>query len=193
MGLDGDESIQMMLIEVEDITGNSFADNMNFSDEIGEILVEERSTSSAWRVISQKLVNSCKDVCKKKGSLRFNCKHVESEMGLHKWDLRNGKSDTHFTSLDKFCGSPVSVSIPDTIYADNDLKGFYELSEKWLEQYRFGLDSEFVQELLEMNLVDNGFLVVEYKGQSKYQDEEDAVQGLLLQNSLVTFVRFGSF
>jgi hypothetical protein len=171
---------------------------MNFSDEIGEILVEEQSLSSAWRVISQKLINSCKDICKKKGSLKFYCKHVESEMGL--WDLRNGKSDTHFPSLDKFCGSPVSVSIPDTIYADKDLNGLYELLEKWLEQDRFGLDAEFVQELLEMNLgvqdslqyellssrnnssslptVDNGFLVVEYKGQSKYQDEEDAVQGL---------------
>jgi hypothetical protein len=101
--------------------------------------------------------------------------------------------------LDKFCGSPVSVSIPDTIYADNDLNGLYELLEKWLEQDRFGLDAEFVQELLEMNLgvqdslqyellssrnnssslptVDNGFLVVEYKGQLKYQDEE-AIQGL---------------
>jgi hypothetical protein len=36
--------------------------------------------------------------------------------------------------------------------ADNDLEGFYELLEKWLEQDRFGLDAEFVQELLEMNL-----------------------------------------
>lgn len=230
MDLDGDESIQMMLLEPcapteDDIlscvvncsseayaseglrpvagsiqynTGYSFSDTMNFCDEIGQILVEERSPFSAWRVISQKLVNACKDICKKNGTFKFYCKHVESEMGLHRWDLRNSENDTHFTSLDKFCGSPGSVSIPDTIYADSDVKDLYELLEKWLEQDRFGLDAEFVQEILEPLLgvqdclqyerlssrnnssslptVENGYLVVDRKGQSKYQDE--VIQGL---------------
>lgn len=232
MDLDGDESIQMILLEsraptendilscfascsnescaseglrpvaglVHDNTGNSFANNMEFSDDIGDILVEERSPFSAWRIISQKLLNACKDICEKKGTLKLYCKHVESETGLHKWDLRNETSDTHFTLLDKFCGSPGSVSIPDAIYADNDLKGLYERLEKWLEQDRFGFDVEFVQEILEqlpgvqdslqyellssrnnsssLPTVENGFLKVECKGQSKYQDEEEAVQGL---------------
>lgn len=226
MDLDGDESIQMILLDpcaptendvlscvascsneactldalqpasgsVQDNSRNSLADNMGCSDEIGEILVEEQSSFSAWRVISQKLVNACKDICKQKGTLKFYCKHVESETCLHKWDLRNGISDTHFTSLDKFCGSLGSVSIPDIVYADNDLKGLYELLEKWLEQDRFGLDVEFVQEVLEqlpgvqdslqyeilnsrnnsssLPTVENGFLVVEWKGKSKYQEEE---------------------
>ncbi|KAJ1416476.1 Zinc finger, PHD-type [Sesbania bispinosa] len=232
MGLDGDESIQMMLLDpcaptendvlscvarfsneacddthtsdvlqpvagsVQDNARNLLADNIGFIDGIGEILVEERSSSSAWSVMSQKLVNACKDICNQKGTLKFYCKHAENETCLHKWDLRNGKSDTHFTSLDKFFGSLGSVSIPDVIYADNDLKGLYEMLGKWLEQDRFGLDVEFVQEVLEqlpgiqdslqyellnsrsnsssLPTVENGFLVVEWRGGSKYQEEEAA-------------------
>lgn len=232
MDFDGDESIQMILLEpcaptendilscvsscsnetyaseglrpvagsVQDNTENSFDDNMDFGDEIGDILVEEQSPFSAWKLISQKLVSACKDICKEKGTLKLYCKHVVSEMGLHKWDLRNGKIDTHFPSLDKFCGYPGFVGIPDTLNADSDLTGLNELLGKWLEQDRFGLDVEFVQEVLEqlpgvqdslqyellssrtnsssLPTVENGFLVVESKGQSKYQDEAAAVQGL---------------
>ncbi|KAI5442455.1 hypothetical protein KIW84_011503 [Lathyrus oleraceus] len=232
MDFDGDESIQMILLEpraptendilscvascsneayaseglrpvsgsVQGNTGNSYAGNMDFGDEIGEVLVEERSPFSAWQLISQKLVSACKDICKKKGTLKLYCKHVGSEMGLHKWGLRNEKRDTHFPSLDKFCGYPGFVSIPDTLYADSDLTDLYELLGKWLEQDRFGLDVEFVQEVLEqlpgvqdslqyellssrtnsslLPTVENGLLVVECKGQSKFQDEAAAVQGL---------------
>ncbi|TKY50406.1 Methyl-CpG-binding domain-containing protein 9 [Spatholobus suberectus] len=182
----------------QDNTRNSLADNLGFNDGIGEILVEEQSSFSAWRVISQKLVNACKDICKQKGTLKFYCNHVENETCLHKWDLRNGKSDTYFTSLDKFCGSLGSVGIPDVIYADSDLEGIYEALGKWLEQDRFGLDVEFVQEVLEqlpgvedssqyellnnrnnsssLLTVENGFLVIEWRDGSKYQEE--AVQGL---------------
>ncbi|KAK7316429.1 hypothetical protein VNO77_35457 [Canavalia gladiata] len=234
MDLDGDESIQMLLLDssfptendvfsclasssneacdiltsdvsqpvtgsVQDNTRNSLTDNLGFIDGIGEILVEERSSFSAWRAISQKLVNACEDICKQKGSLKFYCKHNENETCLHKWDVRNGKSDAHFSSLDKFCGSPGSVGIPDVIYADNDRKGVYEALGKWLEQDRFGLDVEFVQEVLEqlpgvqdslhyeflncrsnsssLPTVENGFLVVEWRDGSKYREEE-AVKGL---------------
>ncbi|XP_061353751.1 methyl-CpG-binding domain-containing protein 9 isoform X2 [Gastrolobium bilobum] len=234
MDLDGDESIQMILLDpcvptendvlsclascsneacdthtsdvlqpvagsVQDNTRNSSADNLGFIDGIGEILVEERSSSSAWKVISQKLVNACKDICKQKGALKLYCKHVENETCFHKWDIRNGKSNIHFTSLDKFCCSLGSVSIPDVIYAYNDLESLYEGLGKWLEQDRFGLDVEFVQEVLEhqpgfqdslqynilnsrsnsssLPTVENGFLEVEWRGGSKYQEEE-AVQGL---------------
>ena len=70
---------------VQDNASNSLADNLGFNG-LGEILVEERSSFSAWRVISQKLVNACKDILKLKGTLKFYCNHVD------KWDLRNGKS-----------------------------------------------------------------------------------------------------
>ncbi|XP_017439610.2 methyl-CpG-binding domain-containing protein 9 isoform X1 [Vigna angularis] len=164
-----------------------------FNDGIGEFCVEERSSCSAWRVISQKLVDACKDLCKQKGTLKFYCNHVKNETCLHQWDLGNVKSD----ELDKFCGSLGSVGIPDVIYADSDLEGISEALRKWLEQDRFGLDVEFVQEVLEqlpgveslqyellncrdnsssLPTVENGFLVVEWREGSKHQEE--ALQGL---------------
>lgn len=182
---------------VQDNTINSLAGNLEFNDGIGEILVEERSSCSAWRVISQKLVNVCKDICNQKGTLKFYCNHAKNETCLHQWDLGNAKRDTYFTSVDKFCGSLGSVGIPDVIYADSDLEGISEALRKWLGQDRFGLDVEFVQEVLEqlpnveslqyellnnrdnsssLPTVGNGFLVVEWRDGSKYQEE--ALQGL---------------
>ena len=235
MDYDGDESIQMILLDpfvptendvndciascsseacdtrasdilhpVRDKTRNSLSDDSGLTDGIGEILVEERSSSAAWIVISQKLVNACSDICKQKGTLKFYCKHVENEPCLHKWDIRNGRSDAQFSSLDNFCGSLGSVSLPNVIYADNDLKSVYGVLGKWLEQDRFGLDVEFVQEVLEqlpgvqdspkyvllsnrsnsssLPTVENGFLVVEWRCGSQYQEEEEeeeeAVHGL---------------
>lgn len=190
--------LQPVAGSVQDKTRNSLPDNSGLIDGIGEILVEGRSSSSAWGVISQKLVNACKDICKQKGTLKFYCKHVENETCLLKWNTRNGKSHPHFSSLDKFCGSLDSVSIPDVIYAENDLNSLFEDLGKWLGQDRFGLDVECVQEVLEqlpgvqdslqyellncrsnsssLPTVENGFLVVEWRGESQYQEE--AVQGL---------------
>ncbi|XP_019428002.1 PREDICTED: methyl-CpG-binding domain-containing protein 9-like [Lupinus angustifolius] len=183
---------------VQDKTRNLLADDSGPLDGIGEVLVEERSSSSAWGVMSQKLVDTCKDICKQKGTLKFYCKHVENETCLHEWDTVNGNSHSHFSSLDKFCASVCSVSIPDVIHAANDLDSLSEVLVKWLGHDRFGLDVEFVQEVLEQlpgvqdschyellnsrinhssfPTVENGFVVVERRGGSHYQEEE--VHGL---------------
>ncbi|XP_019452879.1 PREDICTED: methyl-CpG-binding domain-containing protein 9-like [Lupinus angustifolius] len=191
--------LQPVASSVQDKSRNSLADDSWSVDDIGEILVEERSSSSAWGVMSQKLVNACKDICKKKGILKFYCKHVENETCFNEWDARNGRNHSHISSLDKFCGSIGSVSIPDVIHAENDLDSLSEELVKWIGQDRFGLDVEFVQEILEQlhgvqdfsqyellnsrsnsssfPTVENGFLVVEQRGGSQYQEEE-AVQDL---------------
>ncbi|MED6158579.1 hypothetical protein PIB30_034002 [Stylosanthes scabra] len=184
----------------ETCAGDSSSQDLGLIDGIGEIWVEERSSSAAWRVMSQKVVNACNDICKQKGSLTFYCKHIGDEPCLHKWDTSSKKRDEHFSLLDKFSVSVGSVSVPDVTYADNDLKGLCEGLGKWLEQDRFGLDVEFMQELLEqlpgvkeslkyeplssrsnsssLPTVENGFLVVEWRGGSQYHDENEAVQGL---------------
>ncbi|CAL0317266.1 unnamed protein product [Lupinus luteus] len=186
--------LQLVAGSVQDKTRNSLADDSRSVDGIGEILVEDRSSSSAWEVMSQKLVNACKDICKQKGTLKFYCKHVENEACLHECDTRNGKSHSHFSSLDKFCASIGSVSIPNVVHTENDLDSFSEILVKWLGQDRFGLDVEFVQEVLEklpgvqdslqyellnsrndnssFPTVENCFLVVERRGGSQYQEEE---------------------
>ncbi|KAE9612723.1 putative histone acetyltransferase chromatin regulator PHD family [Lupinus albus] len=189
---------QLVAGSVKDKTRNSLADDSGSVDEIGEILVEDRLSSSAWEVMSQKLVNVCKDICKQKGTLKFYCKHVENEAWLLECDTWNGQSHSHFSSLDKFCASVGPISIPDVIHTENDLDGFSEVLIKWLGQDRFGLDVEFVQEVLEklpgvqdslqyelvnnrndnysFPTVENCFLVVDRRGGSQYQQEE--VQGL---------------
>lgn len=189
--------LQSVTGSVQDKTQNLLSNDLGLIDDIGEILAEERSSSAAWRDISQKLINACNEICKQKGTLKFYCKHVENETCLHRQGI-SYMSEIHLTSLAKFGRSP-AVSIPAVIHAGNDLDSIYELLRKWLEQDRFGLDVEFVQEVLELlpgvqglskyeflnsrsnssslPTVGNGFLVADSRGGSLYQEEE-AVQGL---------------
>ncbi|KAI4346993.1 hypothetical protein L6164_007848 [Bauhinia variegata] len=178
---------------------NHTSDGLGLIDEIGEILVEERSSSLAWRNISQKLIDVCTEICNQKGTLKFYCNHTENETDFHKLDKKGGKNEIHSTPLSRFCGLPGSVSIPVIIEANNEANSLHEVLGNWLEQDRFGLDVEFVQEIIEqlpevqccsqyqfLNnrsncssflTVGNGFLVVEWRGGSQYKEEE-VVQSL---------------
>ncbi|XP_028778610.1 methyl-CpG-binding domain-containing protein 9 isoform X2 [Neltuma alba] len=234
MECDGDESIQMILDDSCNPTENDVLsclesrfnevhdshtldvlqsatgpvqDEAQLSDDlgsIGEIVVEECSSSLAWKDISQKLVNACSAICKQKGALKLYCKHADNETCIHKWDMRNGKNETQSTLFAKFCGSPV-LGIPAMVHVDDDLESLHEVLRKWLEQDRFGLDVEFVQEVLEllpgveafsryeflnsrsnsssMLTVGNGFLVADWRGRSQYQEE--AMQGLYRRHKKV--------
>ncbi|KAJ7970868.1 Methyl-CpG-binding domain-containing protein 9 [Quillaja saponaria] len=144
--------------------------------------------------MSQKVINVCNGICKRKGTLKFFCKHVDLETCLLRWQNKASS-----TSLSKFCGLPGSVSIPSIIQAHSELNFLYDILANWMEQDRFGLDVEFVQEILEqlpgviscspyqfLNsrsnyptslTVGNGFLVAKLKGGLDYNDEE-APQGL---------------
>ncbi|CAL9014589.1 unnamed protein product [Prunus brigantina] len=118
-------------------------------DDIGEISIEDHSSSAAWGMISQKIVNACSEIFKQKGIFKFVCKHVENAQGFQNGVIRNEDDKVNHTPLDKFCSSPVSVSIPSVIQADDEPGSFYDILAKWLDQDRFGLDVDFVQELLE--------------------------------------------
>ncbi|XVF16441.1 hypothetical protein REPUB_Repub10bG0031000 [Reevesia pubescens] len=118
------------------------------TDEIGEISVEERSSSAAWRIISQKFIDACSAIIKRKGSLKFFCKHAGKELGSSSWDMMDEKNKEIYTPLAKFCGFPVSYSIPFEFPAD-ELESLADELTKWLGQDRFGLDAEFVQEIIE--------------------------------------------
>ncbi|XP_038998340.1 methyl-CpG-binding domain-containing protein 9-like [Hibiscus syriacus] len=117
-------------------------------DEIGEISVEEHSFSDAWRIISQKLIDACSEISKRKGALKFSCKHAGKETGSSYWDMMDGKYKETLAPLAKFCGFPVSLSLPFE-YQANELETWTEELTKWLEQERFGLDAEFIQEIIE--------------------------------------------
>lgn len=129
--------------------GKILSHEMGLRDEIGEISVEEHSSSAAWSMISQKLINACSKIFKQKGTLSFFCRHVENDGNLPNWAMKNNCSERNYTLLEKFFSSPSSFSIPSVIQADNELETLYDLLAKWLDQDRFGLDAEFVQEILE--------------------------------------------
>ncbi|GKV07676.1 hypothetical protein SLEP1_g19422 [Rubroshorea leprosula] len=125
-----------------------FESSLGLTDELGEISVEEHSSSSAWKVMSQKLFDACLELCKKKGVLKFFCKHGANEMGSINQDLMNEKNKG-YVSLAKFCSYPVPLTIQSQHQSD-ELEILAGKLTEWLGQDRFGLDAEFVQEIIEM-------------------------------------------
>ncbi|XP_048128819.1 methyl-CpG-binding domain-containing protein 9 isoform X2 [Rhodamnia argentea] len=147
--------------EVSDVTESSmqtdpstalvhYATSVNhedcLGDEIGEIVVEERSSSLAWKKLSQKFVDAFSDICSRKSSYKLSCKHVKNETISSYWDMMDEKSVPAPIALQKFSSSPVFAGFP--LYnSDSDISTDALL--KWLGQDRFGLDAEFVQETIE--------------------------------------------
>ncbi|PIA62058.1 hypothetical protein AQUCO_00200203v1 [Aquilegia coerulea] len=120
--------------------------NVAVRDEIGEFCVEGRSYSLVWAEISEKLVSACREVFTKSGSFHFYCKH---ELGII--DSGSGDDNTEVTlgSLTKLCCLSGPVNIPHVIRSVNELDTSCKALSEWLKQDRFGLDVEFVQELIE--------------------------------------------
>lgn len=130
-------------VENDILTCLESGSNGTCNDEIGEISVEDHSSSSAWKMMSQKFVDACSKIHKQKGFIKFLCKHIENSRESPKWEMMNEKNKMKFASLKKFCGFSVSISIP------SELDTLADVLLKWLDQDRFGLDTEFVQEIIE--------------------------------------------
>ncbi|KAJ0862899.1 putative histone acetyltransferase chromatin regulator PHD family [Helianthus annuus] len=122
------------LEEREVITGNH--------DLIGEFSIEDVSSSSAWKKAVETLLHACHESYNKKKVLTFCCNHRVNEQCLD--------ASYDFSTLGKFCyvTGPLN-SIPDKILTVTELESSCEALRKWLELDRFGLDAEFVQELIE--------------------------------------------
>ncbi|CAN6448676.1 unnamed protein product [Victoria cruziana] len=121
-------------------------------DEIGEFFVEGRSSSSVWNMVSQTLIDACIEIFKQSGVLHFCCSHnVHDVRGSSSPlpELFNAGVGESVQSLRKFCSSTGPKHIPQMITSENDLETSCQELRKWLNQDRFGLDVEFVQELLE--------------------------------------------
>ncbi|TQD71328.1 hypothetical protein C1H46_043130 [Malus baccata] len=123
--------------------------DLGVMDDIGEISVEDHSSSAAWGMISKKIVNACSEIFKQKGILKVFCKHVENAQGSQNEVITNDSGNMNQSPLDKFCSSPGSVSISSELRADDEPGFSYDVLANWLDQDRFGLDVDFVQELLE--------------------------------------------
>ncbi|XP_074330655.1 methyl-CpG-binding domain-containing protein 9-like isoform X2 [Apium graveolens] len=110
-------------------------------DCIGIFTVEGRSSVSAWEMAATTFLNSCRDACKKTGVLQFCCGHDV--------DGSDVKAIESIESLSKFSylGSPFNT--PHLFESIEEFNASSEMLAKWVQQDRFGLDLECVQELLE--------------------------------------------
>ncbi|KAE9449142.1 hypothetical protein C3L33_18950, partial [Rhododendron williamsianum] len=129
--------------------GNGLSDTEGVRDEIGEFFVEESSSSSAWRMVAKKFVDTCRQIYMKRGTLKLFCEHVVNETPSTFLDCTYGKDEGRFTSLARFFGSSRSIKIPYVIKDTIAFETGFEVLLKWLDQDRFGLDIGFVQEIIE--------------------------------------------
>ena len=178
---------------------NLLADHFRLRDEIGEFSLQGHSSSSVWNMVSKKFIDACCEAYKRIGGLKFFCEHVELGASTPHLDFMDESSKRSYTSLSKFCSSPGSVCMPPVIRGENELQTQCEVLENWLDHDRFGLDVEFVQEMLEqlpgvhtcsqykllnnrsyhstLLTVGNGLLLAETQNEEQSKGEE-AIDGL---------------
>ncbi|PSS26859.1 Methyl-CpG-binding domain-containing protein [Actinidia chinensis var. chinensis] len=116
-------------------------DDLGLGDCIGEFSVEGGSSSLVWEKASGTLLRTCYEVHKQIGRLQFRCKHNVNGV--------NAKAAENVDSLSKYSYLSGPTGVPHLVQSNNELHTFGEMMMKWLRQDRFGLDEEFVQELLE--------------------------------------------
>ncbi|KAJ8749958.1 hypothetical protein K2173_013873 [Erythroxylum novogranatense] len=125
--------------------GRLQSNNLSLVDEIGEITVENCSSTAAWKMVSANLISAYSELCNQRGTIQISCKHVGDEWGSTTWDMKDEKSMAKFSPLAKFCSSLCLFEIPP----GGELETLVAALSKWLDEDRFGLDTEFVQEMIE--------------------------------------------
>ncbi|XP_057774595.1 methyl-CpG-binding domain-containing protein 9 isoform X2 [Salvia miltiorrhiza] len=122
-------------------TGNLVNDAAGLNDMIGEFQVEGRSISSVWEKVSQAFLYACREMYKQKGAIKFFCSH--DVFGMNNDNLDGADS------LSKYCYFEGLASIPPLVQNENELNKACEVLSAWLKQDRFGLNEDFVREILE--------------------------------------------
>lgn len=175
--------------------GNICPGAIGQGDSIGEFVVEGRSPSSVWEIVSQTIQHACIDAYNKKGVIQFCCTH-----DVYKMDEQES---SEVGSLSKFSYLGAPPNFPRSVQSNSELKTACEMLVKWLEQDRFGLDADFVQEIIEqlpgvsacsnykivtkrknnttLQTVGNGFLLAKRK--NHLQDEREAVESLRISGT----------
>ena len=144
---------------------------MYLRDEIGEISVEDTSSSAAWKRMSHDLIKACSELCNQKSTIKFCCDHVGDEQSFLGHCRISVNSDLN-SRLAKFCGFPSFTLIRSVVDVENELCSLPDELEKWLDQDRFGLDMEFVQEILEN--------IPQIQSCSRYQFVNKRIDGMTL-------------
>ncbi|XP_051122027.1 methyl-CpG-binding domain-containing protein 9 isoform X2 [Andrographis paniculata] len=136
---------------------NLLVDGVSLTDVVGEFKAEGRSTSSAWEMVTQGFLQGFHSAYKQKGAIKFFCGH----------DVQEANDENLFCngSLSKYGSFEGRVTIPSLVQNEKDIKIACEMLLAWLNQDRFGLDADFVQEVIEQS--PGVTLCKEYKSLSK--------------------------
>ncbi|XP_071709298.1 methyl-CpG-binding domain-containing protein 9-like, partial [Rutidosis leptorrhynchoides] len=138
-GPSDDIPIRLTTEESQHLPCNSFING----DLIGEFSVEGRSPSSAWQMVIETLLIACRQAFQDLKVFKFCCNHRVEGQNCYN-NLYN------VDSLDKFgCLNGHINSIPSLILTIEQLEITCTVLRRWLQVDRFGLDVEFVQELIE--------------------------------------------
>ncbi|XP_043704341.1 methyl-CpG-binding domain-containing protein 9-like isoform X2 [Telopea speciosissima] len=129
--------------------GECLPKNSGLRDQIREFSVEGSSTLSVWGMVSQTLVGNCREVFKRIGTFQFLCKHDLDGACSPDSDAADVNINDVSGSFAKFCCLSGPVDIPRVTCSDTELESLCNMLAKWLDQDRFGLDLEFVQEIIE--------------------------------------------
>lgn len=121
--------------------GNLLSAPVGMNDIIGEFQVEGGSIPSVWEKVSQAFFYACHEMYKQKGAIKFFCSHDVYGMNIENL----GSVD----SLSRYCYFERIASIPQVVRSENELNMACEILSSWLKQDRFGLDEDFVQEIIE--------------------------------------------
>ncbi|KAJ0960411.1 hypothetical protein J5N97_001773 [Dioscorea zingiberensis] len=84
----------------------------NSRDEIGEFYVEGRSSSSVWKMVSQTLIDTCHEIYRQSGHLKFICRHNN---GTISYSDDDAKFIDNPGSLARFCSASGLVNCPREI------------------------------------------------------------------------------
>ncbi|KAI3467513.1 hypothetical protein Pfo_024176 [Paulownia fortunei] len=122
-------------------TGNLIGDGVGLNYIIGEFQVEGRSTSFVWEMVSQAFLYACQEMYKQKGAIKFFCGHDVYGMNNENLDSAD--------CLLRYCYFDGLISIPPLVQNENEFNMACEMLSTWLNQDRFGLDADFVQEIIE--------------------------------------------
>eukprot|EP01018_Ginkgo_biloba_P007288 Gb_22434 [translate_table: standard] len=125
------------------------SDMITFINDIGEFWVESRSSSAAWRLISQKFAEAFREYYKQSKMLRLVCNHMAVKGGPHKVALYSVKTKERLGPLSKLSSSGGPENILNIVCNESDPENSCRVLVEWLEQDRFGLDLPFVQEFIE--------------------------------------------
>ncbi|GAB2222816.1 hypothetical protein Droror1_Dr00016944 [Drosera rotundifolia] len=123
-------------------------DNVTVGDILGEFIVDGRSPSMVWSKVGEGVADACHQIYKQRGIVKFFCKHVEYGASPLAYGL-NENNTSSISSLNKFSSLVAASGIPSVINNDHEFEMAFEYLKNWLSMDRFGLDTEFVQEILE--------------------------------------------